>query len=234
MAYLDDVYLLFLESLDSEDLNALVNLLILNRETKCLKQSERFKKYYPKHQMYVQDIREEIQYLGANSFVSKLRGHGVVYSEIVTDVAKRLKIDLYGSNFVPASEALILEKLLCDMMKPLSEQQRQSFAKEVGIELAPFGQKMTVELLFRVELRRPSEQACKLAAMVANSVLRTFLPERSSGVSGAFIGTAILGGPLAMLGVAAHSLFSSDNTDQRILAVVTQVAYLRKLDFVRH
>lgn len=65
MAYRDDADLNFLGTLSSEELNDLVSILTKDKNgelrlTENLTYSEKYKRYYPAHQLYWQEIAEEI------------------------------------------------------------------------------------------------------------------------------------------------------------------------------
>jgi uncharacterized protein YaaW (UPF0174 family) len=73
-----------------------------------------FKKHYPNHRMYADDIAAEIQMFGANTLTSDLlrKGRGVRYREIVGDVAKRCDVRSQWGAKVEDIESGIIEAVL--------------------------------------------------------------------------------------------------------------------------
>ena len=75
MAYRDDADLHFLSEMSSKDLDSLVQCLVFDkdgkkRHTEELSGSSGYKKSYPNHNEYWQDIAAEIQTFGANSLAT--------------------------------------------------------------------------------------------------------------------------------------------------------------------
>lgn len=82
-----------------------------------------FKKHYPNHRMYADDIAAEIQTFGANTPISNLfrKGRGVRYKEIVGDVARRCDVKSQWGAKVEDIERSIIETVLtraCPAMSP--------------------------------------------------------------------------------------------------------------------
>ncbi|MBX4507745.1 hypothetical protein CF032_13780 [Klebsiella oxytoca] len=62
-------------------------------------------------------LTNEIQLMGGDSIINKVRGHGVIYSEIVHDVAEHLNIPDYQNTGFKYLEQSILEKVLNELKK---------------------------------------------------------------------------------------------------------------------
>ena len=99
MAYRYDPDLEFLGTCSSEELNDLVYLLTHDtdgrvRYTESLTNNDKFTRHYPEHSIYWQEIAEEIQLFGGNSFIKLFRGgRGVLYKEVLCDVCDNLKVN---------------------------------------------------------------------------------------------------------------------------------------------
>lgn len=98
MAYRHDPDLEFLKDCSAEELDGLVKTLTHDekekkRWTESLSSKDSYKKHYPNHSMYWEDIAEELQRFGGNTISNLARnGKGVLYREILLDVCHKLKI----------------------------------------------------------------------------------------------------------------------------------------------
>jgi len=76
-------------------------------------------------------IVNELQLMGGNSIANVARGHGVLYSEIVGDVADQVGVKLDDDLRIAEKEWRILEHLVERAEEKMSEQERQAFYEEV-------------------------------------------------------------------------------------------------------
>ncbi|EAJ7040631.1 DUF3944 domain-containing protein [Campylobacter jejuni] len=95
MAYRYDKDLEFLKELSSPELDELVKILTHDKDGKVrfteeLTNNDLYKKHYSDHKEYIELILEEFQKFGGNSILNIFRGGGVLYNEILRDVAKNL------------------------------------------------------------------------------------------------------------------------------------------------
>ncbi|EAH5437941.1 DUF3944 domain-containing protein [Campylobacter jejuni] len=95
MAYRYDKDLEFLKELSSPELDELVKILTHDKDGKVrfteeLTNNDLYKKHYSDHKEYIELILEEFQKFGGNSILNIFRGGGVLYNEILRDVAKKL------------------------------------------------------------------------------------------------------------------------------------------------
>lgn len=143
MAYREDKDLEFLRFLSDEQLEQLVTVLIkddsgetrTNRLTERLTKSKGYKKYAPKgkHSLYWQDIAEEIQRRGANSIATVFRGgKGVLYKELLTDVAKKLKVEYIDED---SSVSEIEHYVLLKLFESAIENVDYSDLKEIALKV---------------------------------------------------------------------------------------------------
>ena len=95
-----DQNLFFLHNADSRDLRILVDYLTKDKDgdirwTEELTNTDNYKKYYPNQlQLMCEDIAEELQRYGGNTFMNILRwGRGVEYKEILTDVCDKMDVN---------------------------------------------------------------------------------------------------------------------------------------------
>ncbi len=147
MAYREDKDLEFLATLQSEDLNDLVDCLAYGKKdgddkkndvarfTEKLTNCKAYKKHYPDHHQYWKEIAAEIQSFGANTFATIFRrGKGVLYKEVLMDVCDKLKVDYNKKSSAPEIENTLLLKVVSDVTKKMSEKEMKEFAGELGIK----------------------------------------------------------------------------------------------------
>ena len=138
--YRNDEDLEFLETVDSNSLNDLVWVLTHNKEgnerlTEGLTLKDSYKKFYPDHNKYWQDIAAEVQCFGANTFATLLRGgKGVLYREVLFDVCDRLKVNYNKSSSTERIEDGLFMKILEDSIEKMSTAELKEIFKELGIK----------------------------------------------------------------------------------------------------
>ncbi|MDF5825459.1 hypothetical protein P4209_02425 [Pseudomonas aeruginosa] len=80
-----------LERASNDDLEPLVEY-ILKANTESLSKQVDFKRSHPEHRRYASSILDELRLFGGNSFVNLWRKSGPSYTEVVRDVASKLKV----------------------------------------------------------------------------------------------------------------------------------------------
>lgn len=130
MSYKYDEDLEFLSKCSDRDLDDLVSCLTLDKDgnrllTENLTLSDSYKKHYPHHSKYWQEIAEEIQLFGGNTVFNILRGNkGVLYKEVLTDVCDKLKVDYNQSDNVYTIETNLLDTVFKEMTTKMSDKDR--------------------------------------------------------------------------------------------------------------
>ena len=101
-------------------------ILVKGKLSSELGKTRKFKEHYPNHCAYADDIAAEIQKFGANTVVGQIlrRGRGVSYKEIVTDVAKRLKVDTESDASVEDLEQRIFTVVIKNAWEHISDTER--------------------------------------------------------------------------------------------------------------
>ncbi|MGP1430430.1 MAG: DUF3944 domain-containing protein [Fusobacterium sp.] len=138
MSYREDKDLDFLAKCDNEDLGELFKLLVYDpkddekRFTQTLLISDEFKRYGDNYQKYWQRIAEELQLFGGNT-ISNLfrRGSGVLYREILEDVAKEQKISFEKYNSTIDIENKLILKVSEEIFNSLSEEEQKKLIDEL-------------------------------------------------------------------------------------------------------
>lgn len=138
MGYRKDKDLEFLQYCDTEDLQVLVDYLTKDKDgrfrfTEELTNTENYKKYYPDRlpRMW-QDIAEELQKFGGNSVMNVFRQEGVLYREILIDVAKNQKVIFDERASVDAIEKNILDALFEKTIQKMSIEEQKVFLRGLG------------------------------------------------------------------------------------------------------
>lgn len=103
--------------------------------TSQLDHTDVFKKHSPNHKMYADEIAAEIQNFGGHT-ISNVgrRGKGVPYKEIVSDVAKRLKVNFNKKREVEFIEQQIRLKVLETAWEKLGDEEKRKFMDGLGEE----------------------------------------------------------------------------------------------------
>lgn len=141
MAYREDKDLEFLGQLSDEELSPLVDILIKDekgayRTTEELTNSSSYKKYAPQHHKYWKEIAAEIQLFGGNTLASLFRGgKGVLYREVLIDVANKLDVNFSKNASTERIEQNLLLKLFEDLTEKISQEQLKELSKEFNLDL---------------------------------------------------------------------------------------------------
>ena len=140
MAYRYDPDLEFLKNCENEDLRILVDYLTKDKDgesrwTESLTYSEPYKQYYPHNiSAMFPSIAEELQRFGGDSIANLFRGGGVLYREILIDVAKAAKVNFNKDSSTERIEELYLQKIMEDAIEKMSPNQLKEFIEEFGGE----------------------------------------------------------------------------------------------------
>ena len=117
MSYRYDSELNFLSECTDQELEELFNILVYDPNDNTSWISEEHKRYGEKYSKYWKRIAEELQLQGGNTIINFFRfGDGVLYSEIVRDVADNLKVFYYSTDTAEEIEDRIIKKIMKDIM----------------------------------------------------------------------------------------------------------------------
>ena len=222
MAYRKDEDLEFLRELNNRALDNLVSILTRDengkiRTTESLTGKDLYRQHHPNHDKYLDLILEELQTFGGNTFVNQIRRSGVLYKEILCDVADNLKVKYDKSANVENIEKAILLNFFNRSLENLSESELKEVAKEFSIDTSTFTKESisnaiakTKNLAFLSQIAMlavksiADKVAINMTALAANSVIAgsasamatkatAFLGSRAVGVLAGPIGWAISG-----------------------------------------
>jgi uncharacterized protein YaaW (UPF0174 family) len=216
----------------NEELATLVEILCKKGGLTCqLDSTALFRNCYPDHRAYVRDITAEIQKFGANTLVTQFfrNGKGVIYQEIVSDVASKFGIRSSGKS-TKQIEQDIVARFLHDSYEKMSSDQKREMLLSLRITdrklfLAPGGAEA-----MRIAIQHSGFAAYKGSVIVANAVAHQALGHGLSFAANAALtkGISIFAGPVglvfaAFLGCNAFAAPASRVT----VPIVLQVAAIR-------
>ena len=235
MAYLEDKNLEFLQHCSTEDLQVLVDYLTKDKDGELrvseeLTSTEAYKKYYPHSlPMMWKQIAEELQHYGGNTFANGLRGTGVPYREILTDVAKKQKVNFNSNNSVEQIEQYILQSIMEKAIQEMSEEELKNFLTEIDAGKT-IGTKQAMTAGALAALRLGGFATYKMAVIVANAVARSLLGRGLTFAGNATL-TRTLGvalGPIGWIVTGLWTLLDIASPAYRVtIPCVIQVAYMR-------
>lgn len=245
MAYRPDKDLDFLSTLSSEELDNLVKILTLDKEgnkllTENLTFSEKFKQYYPDHHQYWDEIAEELQLFGGNTFMNLLKGNkGVFYKEILCDVCDRLKVNYNKKSDVMLIEQHLLMKILTDSLEKMSPEEIKQLAAELGIEHQKILTPQAISTVFWAIFKAGGVKSYQLTFTLANLILKALGHPPILAKFGIIaapnpILTKLLFGPIGLTLSAVLTVIDIAGPAYRItIPAVIEVAYLRSLSVNR-
>ena len=237
MAYRYDEDLEFLRSMQSKDLNALVEILTGKdgdrRLTEELTANPLYKRFYPEHIEYVEEVMAELQCYGANSFITIFRGgKGVLYREILCDVCDKAKVNYNKKSPVERIEGELLAKILTQAIEKMDMSELESIAKDAKISTAKGLTKQGAIAATQAAVLAGGFGSYQLALIVANAVAKQVLGRGLSLAANAGLTRAIgiFAGPIGWAIMGLWTALDLAGAAYRVTTpAVIQVAFLRSL-----
>ena len=191
-----DSSLHFLRRSSNEDLEPLVKYLT-KPITEELSTKEKYKKHYPNHREYVDEIAFELSLFGGNTIVNWIRGkvlysiicyvvpprhwnrsQGPPYKEIVRDVASKLKVNYTEDDSVEEVELKILIEIFRRSFDGMSDVERDEVIKafeEAGAKIDFSDGVPIATVIVQIIMKSSRNFAEQIAMIVANAVAKTVL-----------------------------------------------------------
>ena len=238
MAYRYDPALDFLGELSSEELNELVYILTHDKDgekryTEMLTVSDAYKRYYPEHSMYWEDIAAELQLFGGNTFVNIIRlGKGVEYKEILCDVCDKMKVNYHKDSTIERIEENLLMKILKDALEHMSSEEVCNLGRELGIDNVSSLNAQTMTAIFQAVFKAGGFKSYHLTLIIVNAILKAITGRGLTLATNATLTRtmSILTGPIGWAITAIWTAIDIAGAAYRVtIPAVIQVAYLRKL-----
>ena len=248
-----------IKACSNEELQYLVDLLT-GTFTNFLTLEEDFEKYYPDHQKYADLIASHIRMFGGNSLANAARGlwtslrgketvssKGPQYRKIVSDVAKKLKVEFNKKNETKDLEFLILKKVFEKYLQNATEEQKKKLLEESMKDISKGtdntirhiisgGGLTTTAALMKLLSADGSLASLRLATTASHHLFRHMvgrtLPGAVTFSCSSMLG--IYGGPLLWAPSAIWSLLDLSSPASRItVPAVIYVAILRRKQQVK-
>lgn len=225
-----------LRACTDEELDPIVQI-ILDKgwKSRKLDKTEIYKWHAPLHSMYADEIAAEIQLFGSHTLISSIRGHGVMYREIVFDVGREIKAEVDEADSVEIMEEKILKKVVADAWDRMSDDNKREIWIFVGKKAEDFdptsilGKQAFLAALIGL-IRVGGFRSYILAVQVANALFTALLGRGLAFAANASI-TRLIGvfaGPVGWLVTVLWTLFDILGPAYRVtVPVVLYVATLR-------
>lgn len=239
MAYRYDNDLEFFRSLSSAELNDLVYILTHDKDgetrwTEELTSNEKYKRFYPEHCMYWQEIASELQCFGGNSFANIFRGgRGVEYKEILCDVCDKMKVNYNKYSSTQQIEQNLLMKILQNALEHMSPEELKELGQELGIDNISTITSQSLTTVFIAIFKAGGFKSYRLTVIIVNAILKALIGRGLTfGGNIALTRTAaILTGPIGWAITAIWTAVDIAGPAYRVtIPAVIQVAYLRSLN----
>ena len=245
MAYRYDEDLEFLREMESKDIDSLVEILTQDKNGKArwtenLTKHGLYKQHYPDHQKYLDLILEEIQTFGGNTFANKVRGQGVLYKEILRDVADKMKANYNKNSSVETIETNLLMKVLSDSLEKMSEEERKEIIKSLEPEamdsLKDF-KAQTVTIALQALIRMGGFRSYQFLLILANAIAKAIVGKGLSLATNAALikATSIFSGPIGLVITSAWMTIDIAGPAYRVtIPMVINICCLRQLQKIHH
>ncbi|MCW9711257.1 DUF3944 domain-containing protein [Avibacterium sp. 21-586] len=236
MAYRHDPDLEFLANCSSDELDQLVYLLTHDKDgnsrlTEELTSSDDYKRYYPEHSKYWQNIAAEIQLFGGNTLVNLFRGgRGVPYKEVLCDVCDKMKVNYNKYSSVQQIEENLLMKILKEALEKMTPEEREKLANELGVPAVLTSQGLTATFL--AIFKAGGFKSYQLTVIIVNAVLKTLIGRGLTATANATLTrvASILAGPIGWVITGLWTAVDIAGPAYRItIPAVIEISYLRKL-----
>lgn len=237
MAYRPDPDLQFLSRCSDSDLNDLVYCLTHDKDgevrfTEELTMSDIYKKFYPRHSMYWENIAAELQCFGANSVMTIFRGgKGVLYKEILCDVCTKMKVKFDKESDVITIEQQLLEKFLANALERMSPTEITDLAKSIGLNDTTNITKQVLLGSVQALFRAGGFKSYQATLMLTNAILKAIVGRGLSFASNATLARTlgILTGPIGLTVTSIWTVMDIASPAYRVtIPAVVQVAALRQ------
>lgn len=236
----EDYELDFLHQCTKEELAPLVGIVLgtdkdgnidLNgRTTSALESTPAFRKHYPDHTKYVDEIIEEVQRYGGNTILNMIRRSGVMYHELLCDVCDKCKVNYNKVQRTEAIEEGLLCKVLSDAWSKLSDEEKAALLSEVGGGHANVGGVTNAVLI--ALFRRGGFASYQLVLTVVNAIAKAVLGRGLTWVGNAMLAKtlSVLAGPIGWAIAGVWTAFDCAGTAYRVtVPAAVYIAALRKM-----
>lgn len=232
-----DINLCFLQYSDNEDLRALCNILMFDKNgnlrlSESLSKNDNWLACFPYRMNAMwKDLASELQSYGGNTLLNVFRkGQGPSYESIVYDVCKQLRVKgITMFDTVEEMEQKLLVAVSKKVIGEMSNEQARSIMEECGVKGYEFTKTgLTAAVIALQVINR------KLFLTVMNSVMKMFgriLLRRGvmiAGIGAAYSGLGLLFGPISWIISGGWAAWDMMGPAYRVtVPAVIQVACMR-------
>lgn len=189
-----------------------------------------FKKNYPNHKAYVDEIIEEIQLYGGHTAANLFRGYGVLYHEVLVDAAEKQGVNFKATQKTEAIEGFLLAKVLDDVWAKMTPEQRQKIidsAAGLNLKIGGFAAGALVGLI-----NAGGFASYQIMLIIVNAVSRALFGRGLALAANAglaqFVG--VIAGPVGWLLSGLWAAWDLGSTAYRVtVPVCIYIAALRQL-----
>ncbi len=237
--YREDKDLEILKDADNEMLGILVDYLTHDRDggkwfTERLSKNEEFLAAKGDYQQVWQLIAAELQLFGGDTIANMIRGEGVLYREVLTDVCKKahVKIDLGDNVEIDIIEKALIARIFENSWAAMTPDEKREVKEDLKIDLDENDSVSLTTILEGISKGYFSYQVSMLiASSFANAVLGTNIA-LLAGFAGAVGASRLIGALAGPIGIAVTSIFTipmiSGPAYRVTLPAVVQVAAIRQ------
>lgn len=219
----------FLKACTNEELKPLVKILT-DSSTSELDDKDKYKTHYPNHQKYVDEIIDDYEKFGGNTFANMFRGYGVGYKEILTDVCKQMKTNVSKNASLDSTERALILKLTEEAIEKMTAKEREEFAKGIDPKATDFS-KNAVTILAQVAIRQAGFKAylllTKIIYTIGTKILGKTVPWIVYQSSAKWVGA--FAGPIGLVLTAGWTIIDIAGPAYRVTIPATiYIAALRQ------
>jgi len=226
----------FLKQCSHQDLDNLVHLLVYDKDEKKrisekLSKCDSYKKYYPKHMHYYEEVISEFQCYGGNTIANIARkGRGVPYREILEDVCSIYKIKYDKRIETESLENLLMLRIVEHSLDKMNSVQRKELLNTLNTKSTDLS-KQAVTTAIQAAIKISGFASYRLSAIVANAIVKQI-----TGKGIAFVGNqimtksiSVLSGPVGWAITSLWTLYDISGPAYRVtVPAVLEIAYLRQ------
>lgn len=232
--YREDPDLNFLMSCENDDLNTLATYLIKDKDGKSrfseeLSNDPTYKYCNGNYQKAWQQIAGELQLFGGDTLANTIRGHGVLYKDILCDVCDKLKVNYNRKQETSQIESYLLQKIISDSWEKMEESERKELLNSIGVDGNLVGAAALGGVIGAIKLG--GFAAYKTSALIANAIAKLVIGKGLKFAANAALmrGIAVLAGPIGIAIGALMALPSITGVAYRVtIPCVIHIAYMRQ------
>lgn len=199
-----DKNLEFMKELDNEQITIFVETMLNKGDiTEMLTVSDEYKKYGKDYSKYIERIIEEFLDFGSNTLWFRK-----TYKEVLIDVADKLKVNFNKEQNVENIETKILEKVLVEAWKEMSEADKKELVELAKDKYGKIDIKAEGSLALLTAFRAGGFASYKLTLIIVNAIAKAVLGRGLSLAANAGL-TRVLGILAGPIGIAATALWTA-------------------------